>query len=484
MSTHRDLLGVLVVFATLLCSPVLAQTEECGSFVRPGEVAGLLLLEDSGIYEGPETLALGNLDVPLTFHVVRRSDGTGGLAQSRLNQAVIDANIAFASAGIAFFQCGETRFIDSDAFYFDIDTTAETNALRSTNPVPNTINVYFSPNVPYCGISSFTTSSVQGIVMNNGCTATSSNHSTFPHEIGHYFNLYHTHETAFGTECTSGSNCGSAGDLVCDTPADPRLGSGNVSTQCFYTGGGTGPCGGDPGYSPDPLNFMSYSRSNCRVRFSTQQDNRARSTLVNLRPGLLSGCTPPNLVSIAPGSGFLRGGTAITLNGADFASNASVRFEGVTAEILQRIGSTSIVVATPPGASEGAVDVAVNQPSGSDVLAGAFTYTQNPVEISWTGSGVRGSNITIRVYGPANARVGLAVGAPGMIVKPCCTFCLDRPIDLAVRPSELMLGANGEAAVQWQVSGADFETKNIQGVVVVPGVGPVVTNCQSVTVFP
>ena len=61
-------------------------------------------------------------------------------------------------------------------------------------------------------------------MIKNDCTAAGGNDTTLSHELGHYFDLYHTHETSFGTECPSGSNCQSAGDMVCDTPADPNLG--------------------------------------------------------------------------------------------------------------------------------------------------------------------------------------------------------------------------------------------------------------------
>ena len=148
--------------------------------------------------------------------------------------------------------------------------------------VAGTINCYFVRSAPFCGISSFTTSPIQGIVYNNDCVALATNKSTFPHEIGHYFNLYHTHETAFGTECTNGSNCATAGDLVCDTPADPNV-LGNVSTACLWTGSATPPCGGSPPYNPPVRNFMSYSNKDCRDHFTAQQNSRALTTLNTLR---------------------------------------------------------------------------------------------------------------------------------------------------------------------------------------------------------
>ena len=187
--------------------------EECAMTPTPAEAAAMQAQRDAGAYVLPPAGAEGPHVVPLTFHVVRTDEGLGGLSQERLDQALLDANIAFADSGITFCVPGPVIYIDSDAFYFEIDTMAEINALRTTNPVANTINCYFTENLAtedfgLCGISAFTSSTVQAIAMRNSCTATDTNHSTFPHEIGHYFDLYHTHETYFGEECVSGVNCG------------------------------------------------------------------------------------------------------------------------------------------------------------------------------------------------------------------------------------------------------------------------------------
>ena len=66
--------------------------------------------------------------------------------------------------------------------------------------------------------------------MNNLCV---DNGSTFIHEMGHFFNLYHTHTTTNGEENVLRNNCTWAGDGFCDTPADPRLNSENVE-ECEY----------------------------------------------------------------------------------------------------------------------------------------------------------------------------------------------------------------------------------------------------------
>jgi len=96
-----------------------------------------------------------------------------------------------------------------------------------------------------------------------------SNGSTLTHELGHSFSLLHTHSSSNGEELVNGSNCSSAGDLLCDTPADPKLSSSTVSSNCEYIG--TELDNQQNAYSPDPKNFMSYSRKECRTLFSPQQ---------------------------------------------------------------------------------------------------------------------------------------------------------------------------------------------------------------------
>ena len=84
--------------------------------------------------------------------------------------------------------------------------------------------------------------------------------------MGHYFGLYHTHQTSFGKELVDGSNCETAGDLICDTPADPNLLS---NRSCVYEGSVVDENGAV--YQPDVTNYMSYTRHFCRSSFSEQQ---------------------------------------------------------------------------------------------------------------------------------------------------------------------------------------------------------------------
>ena len=285
----------VAVLSVLVPDRAATAQEWCGTRVLPEHVAIVLHRMADGIYD-PPAWPEGSNYVPLTFHVVRRSNGTGGLDPVRLVRALDDGNVAFANSGISFCWVGPIDYIDSDEFYFNIDTLAEIDALRMTNVVPDTINVYFTQNLAYelgplCGISSFTFSAVQGIVMANDCTATSNDHATFAHELGHYFDLFHTHETMFGDECpdcvSQPCSCSVAGDLLCDTPADPQLGRHNVDGNCNYFGNERDPCS-NSAYQPDPSNYMSYAPPSCPNRLTAQQNFRMQATLLRLRPELIA----------------------------------------------------------------------------------------------------------------------------------------------------------------------------------------------------
>jgi len=127
--------------------------------------------------------------------------------------------------------------------------------------------------------------------MHNDCTAVWWNHTTFPHEVGHYFDLFHTHETAYGRECVDGSNCTTAGDRLCDTPADPGLGAHNVNDACQYIGHELDPCHGDP-YSPIQRTCSPRRRHSVAPVSLRCRSRRPAPTLFNLRPELFHPALP------------------------------------------------------------------------------------------------------------------------------------------------------------------------------------------------
>jgi Pregnancy-associated plasma protein-A len=87
---------------------------------------------------------------------------------------------------------------------------------------------------------------------------------TLVHEMGHVFGLMHTFEEN-GLELVDGSNCDTAGDKICDTPADPydpELAKSILYQRgCEFTFMGLDANG--QFYQPDMGNIMSYYGCDC-----------------------------------------------------------------------------------------------------------------------------------------------------------------------------------------------------------------------------
>ncbi|MEP1035116.1 T9SS type A sorting domain-containing protein [Ekhidna sp.] len=234
------------------------------------------------------TTATDEKFIAITAHIVRQSDGTGGLAEAQLLDAIEYLNETYEVMKLNFFLVGEINYIDSDIFY-DFDSSQESQ-ITTLHNVDNTINIYFyntlsSGNSSLCGYAYFPSTGRDHVMMANGCTVNRG--STLPHELGHYFNLYHTHgksNTGTTDELVDGSNCATAGDDLCDTPADPNL-SGKVDGGCSYTGSNRDTNG--QLYSPNPRNFMSYAPGQCRELFSADQGERIVNAYENFKTYLL-----------------------------------------------------------------------------------------------------------------------------------------------------------------------------------------------------
>jgi hypothetical protein len=151
--------------------PVLDADEGCGTKLRLEDVPLIRLREALGLYAEPRAMAAQEYTIPLTIHVVRRTNGTEGLAQDRIDQAIADANEIWAPAEMQFCQWGPTRYVDDDEFWWYLDDF-EGFVLRTIDVLPNTVNVYFAPSMGPCGRASFTHSGTQGILIANGCAGT------------------------------------------------------------------------------------------------------------------------------------------------------------------------------------------------------------------------------------------------------------------------------------------------------------------------
>jgi hypothetical protein len=214
--------------------------------------------------------------IPVWIHEIRNKQGTQGVLNgTQVSSQITALNAAFAPHGIQFYLAGQTLSRNTN-WYNDGGTYYNTLA-RDVN---NNLNIYTntaSGNLGYSYVPSgggvvgnkfdrvviywraFGNPGTYGAPYNEGDTTV--------HEVGHYLGLYHT----FQGGCASASGCANNGDLICDTQPE---GSAHFS-----------PCS-DPGTcgNPDPIhNFMDYSDDPCMFEFTSNQQNRMRCTIANIR---------------------------------------------------------------------------------------------------------------------------------------------------------------------------------------------------------
>lgn len=289
MSHRTNAIALLALCG--LASPTLAQETTCSTVLTPDQASILLDLQNSGIYGG-STDDTSPLCVPVSVHVLRTSAGTGGVSVADVEAGIARLNTPYAGSNIQFTLLYPVWFIDSDFWYSNTGTPLDVFAV---NPIPGTINIYVN-NVgnDYGTFTAFPVGdySKQGVLIYQPDLLSSSGF-VLAHEVSHYLNVYHTHETQFGAECPAEGNCADAGDLLCDTAADPTLLPGNTNPypNCHYIGNATipGSCPlPQPPYDPPIHNIMSYTSYACRTELTAGQWGRARAT-IHLRETALMG---------------------------------------------------------------------------------------------------------------------------------------------------------------------------------------------------
>ncbi len=225
--------------------------------------------------------------VRLALHRVIAADSTGGITWQEINDWMNVLVSDFIPFNICFTVVSKDEI--ADAYFYPMSTLGVgADTLRYHRNVPNAVDVFFIELVgagggsASGGLLSINRPPTVMVSKNAGGIEQRPqlNTGVLSHEMGHVLGLYHTHETsAHGTEniprTGPDSNCLTAGDLLCGTPADPNL---NLSydmvgdaTNCNYVGGN--------GYSPDTRNIMSYTLEACMNTFTADQGARMLSVL-------------------------------------------------------------------------------------------------------------------------------------------------------------------------------------------------------------
>ena len=192
----------------------------------------------------------------------------------RLGQYFDPHNICFLYVG--YDEINDSYYAEKDSFF---EGTVDSLLAEYPPTHSDVISMYLLPDTTYYrGRAEAIPSTILTV------TSDRFNNPHLAHELGHCVGLYHTHETAFGVEnptrnsVLSCYNCTTAGDRLCDTPADTILGNSNINTtNCTYTSSHNGPCGVP--YSPSPANIMSYAPWSCRSLFTADQGTRMDAVL-------------------------------------------------------------------------------------------------------------------------------------------------------------------------------------------------------------
>lgn len=240
-------------------------------------------------------------NVRVYFHVIRRTDETGGQSVQRVQGAYDILNEDFNPHDIFFHWDGEIDYIDDDSHFLNPD-----DEIFSINKHSDGVDIYLYDDrsqdlAMIDGITgmgpnaALLISGEQGWVDPNLPLVTTSSVS---HEMGHVFNLWHTHngtsgeisgdegETGQGkcAELADGSNGEDCGDYVADTPADPGLEFDVDVSTCEWNGSGGDHTGS---YNPDTNLIMAYANAVCMEYFSPGQGTRMRNAL-ETKPHLTS----------------------------------------------------------------------------------------------------------------------------------------------------------------------------------------------------
>ncbi len=257
-----------------------------------------------------ETLAQGIvyprdiLYVPITFHLVAETSGTGRITENRVLDQLCEINEDFAPYDIQFFlKDGQFNYVDNSTVFENHEATIGT--IMTFQKVDRSLNVWIVESVDdpedenpgetlayYSPYDFFPFKdwivAAKDRIGGNGIILT--------HELGHFFSLDHPflgwEADPFGneadeigvpaptdsanpgnnpTELMDGTNCENAADGICDTPPDYNNGLGNPG--CTFTGNVLDP-NGVP-IDPDEFNYVSYFL-NCpdeSYHFTPQQND-------------------------------------------------------------------------------------------------------------------------------------------------------------------------------------------------------------------
>ena len=268
-----------ITFLSFGVNILYGQSNTCGTYISNSQKS---LETKFTITEGKQSTSLlqVNKTIDISVFVVKEQNPPYFDATS-LNGIIANLNQYFSPIALSFKICSTTTI---NNFQFDhVDANGNAKELTVQFGEQNTINLFLVTNItdqngmPVCGYTYMPGDTGKNyIFMAKDCIQG----ITLAHQLGHFFNLYHTDETAFGLELPDGTNCTTTGDRCCDTNASPDLSIDGTVSNCIYTGTTKR---SNQIYSPSTKNIMALSPVICRCTFSRTQFLRIIYALNNFR---------------------------------------------------------------------------------------------------------------------------------------------------------------------------------------------------------
>lgn len=226
-----------------------------------------------------QELALSNKNLPclnkhynVFVHISVDSLGNANFSPDQIQSLFDDVNDAFAPICVSFGICKVDTFYN---YKFDIINAAD-GGIEVTEMInlfgqDNRVNLYlysgwYPPSNCGFAIGGINSQKDGDIILLKYC-----GRLTLIHELGHMFGLKDTYGSR--TELVDGSNCETAEDEICDTPADPYkfpdLLGNYISEKCSFIYTEEKDPNGD-WYQPDTGNYMGPYYG-CRCGFTRGQ---------------------------------------------------------------------------------------------------------------------------------------------------------------------------------------------------------------------